>query len=83
MIEPYRRRGRLAFDHEQLAEALARERRAQLERRDEFFEASRDIVKRRLVAIGEALDQARIAEERFPTVLIIALKLGRVLEDRP
>ena len=34
MFKPYRRRRRLAFDHQQLAEALARESRAQLERRD-------------------------------------------------
>lgn len=83
MLQPYRRRRRLAFDYQQLAEALTRKRRAQFEWHDESFKPTRDIIKRRLVAIREALDKASIAEERFPTALVVALQLGRILQNRP
>jgi hypothetical protein len=44
MFEPYRRRGPLAFEHQQLAEALAREGGAQFERHDELVEAPRNVI---------------------------------------
>ena len=68
MFKPHRRRRRLALDHQQLGEALARKGGAQLERLAQLLEALRDVVERRLIAIGEALHQAGIAEEGLPAV---------------
>ena len=82
LLQPYRRFGRFAFDHQQLAELLAREGGAQLEGRNEPFEATRDIVKRRLVAIGKALNQASVTQESFPTAVVASLELSCIMPRR-
>jgi hypothetical protein len=71
MLEPYGGGRPLALEHEQLAKALTRKCRAQLKGHGKVLQPAREIIERRLIAIGEALDQTGIAEKSLPAILIM------------
>ncbi len=71
MLQPDRSRRRLTHHHQHLPEALARKGGAQLKRLHQVRETARKIVKRRLVAVREALNEARVAQEGLPAVVVI------------
>jgi hypothetical protein len=75
MLQPDRCRRRFAFDHQQLADTLGRKGGAQFEGRNQAFEAAGNVIQRRLVAFGEALNEAGFAQERLPAAVIVALQL--------
>ena len=83
MLEADRRRRRLTFHQEELGEVVAREGLAQLEGLDQPRQAPGDNPERRLIAVGEALNQTGIAQKRFGAVGVIALQLRDVLEHGP
>jgi len=77
------RRRRLALEHQELAMPLPRKRSPQLERHDEFVEATGDIVERLFVIVRKTLDQTSVAEEGLGGVVIMLPQLADVLENRP